>query len=169
MTVVAIDPGSKLSAWVTWDGRSVWTHGKEANEDVLTRIYQGHWLRHEDRDVYTHSVDYVFEQVASYGMAVGADVFETVFWTGRFYQQAIEMAPRGQLLERMPRRAVKLHLCGQSKAKDTNIRQALIDRFGGKGTKAAPGVFYGFKADEWQAMALAVTWFDQQQIKAVAV
>ena len=51
----------------------------------------------------------------------------------------------------------KLNLCQDSRAKDANIRQALIDRFasgtpnGGKGTKKAPGWFYGFSDDVWQA------------------
>ncbi len=42
----------------------------------------------------------------------------------------------------LPRRAVKLELCADSRAKDANIRQALLDRFGGStaiGRKAAPG------------------------------
>ena len=45
--------------------------------------------------------------------------------------------------------------------------QALVDRFApgqpnhGKGTKAEPGFFYGFRADVWQAFALAVYAADQ--------
>ena len=49
-----------------------------------------------------------------------------------------------------------MNLCGQTKAKDTNVRQALIDRFGVVGTKKNQGWFYGFKADIWQAYALGV-------------
>jgi hypothetical protein len=59
---------------------------------------------------------------------------------------------------------VKLHLCGSSRAKDPNVRTALLDRFGGagaKGTKAAPGPLYGIAADLWSALAIAVTWTDQ--------
>ena len=57
---------------------------------------------------------------------------------------------------------MKIHHCGSVKAKDANITQALVDRFAsgvpnhGKGSKASPGWFYGFKADIWQAYALAV-------------
>jgi len=64
-----------------------------------------------------------------------------------------------------------MNLCGVMKAKDGNIRQALIDRFpatgGGKipqiGTKAKPGPLYGFSRDKWAALAVAVTFQDQQR------
>ncbi len=68
---------------------------------------------------------------------------------------------------------VKLHLCGNARAKDTNIRQALIDRFGGiegkskaVGTKKAPGPLYGCKSHMWAALAVAVTWWDTHQALA---
>ena len=67
----------------------------------------------------------------------------------------------------MPRLEVKNHICHNGSAKDSNIIQALVDRFAygepnrGKGVKASPGFFYGFKSDIWQAMALAVTFIDQ--------
>ena len=54
-----------------------------------------------------------------------------------------------------------------SRAKDANIRQALVDRFApgqpnhGKGTKDEPGWFHGFRADVWQAYALAVLVADR--------
>ena len=50
-------------------------------------------------------------------------------------------------------------------AKDKNIRQALIDRYGVVGTKKDPGFFYvngtKFAKDMWAAMAVAVTYFDK--------
>lgn len=61
----------------------------------------------------------------------------------------------------MPRIEVKKHLCHNGAAKDSNIRQALIDRFGPPGVKKEPGILYGVKKDIWAAMAIAVTWFDQ--------
>ena len=94
--------------------------------------------------------------IASYGMPVGKEVFETCVWIGRFQQAA----PIGMRLEY--RKDVKLHHCYSVKATDSNITQALIDRFAcgvrnrGKGTKDDPGWFYGFRADIWQAYALAV-------------
>jgi hypothetical protein len=158
VTVLAIDPGSEHSAWVLWDGAVVMSHGKANNADVK-QMLDARWFP---------LLTVVIEQVASYGMAVGAEVFETVWWAGRFHEAAI--ASEAYDAERMYRRDVKLHLCGSMKAKDSNIRQALIDRFGGKekaiGKKASQGPLYGLKADEWAALALAVTWFDQHAVEA---
>jgi hypothetical protein len=107
--------------------------------------------------------------VASYGMAVGADVFETCVWIGRFVQRLEQFGVEAELVKRNP---VKLHHCHSSKAKDGNIAQALVDRFApgqpnrGKGTKAKPGWFYGFHADIWQAYALAVYAADTAEASA---
>lgn len=158
MTVLGIDPGSEQSAYVLWDGVRVLDHGKAENAIVRSRCYGRFWSASEC----------VIEQIASYGMPVGAEVFATCVWSGRF-AEALDMrrevngAPTETAF--LPRKAVKLHLCGSLKAKDSNIRCALVDRFGGKdraiGRKAQQGPLYGLRADEWQALALAITWFDQ--------
>ncbi len=101
------------------------------------------------------------EQVRSYGMPVGAEVFETVRWSGRFEQVALT---RGAAWTYVPRLDVKMHLCHSARANDASLRQALLDRFGEKGTKKAPGRLYGIKADVWAALALAVTVYDCSSI-----
>jgi hypothetical protein len=58
------------------------------------------------------------------------------------------------------RRDVKLHLCDSPRAKDGNVRQALLDRLGPQGTKKAPGPTYGVKSHEWAALAVAVYGWD---------
>ena len=101
------------------------------------------------------------EMVASYGMAVGAEVFDTCVWIGRFHEAIF-----GGARPHLPARGQAPPL-RHAKAKDANITQALVDRFApgqpnrGKGTKAAPGFFYGFAADMWQAYALAVLVADR--------
>lgn len=104
----------------------------------------------------------VIEQIQSMGMAVGQEVFTTVWWAGRFYE-AWPNSERYQL----PRRPIKLHLCGNMQAKDSNVRQALLDKFGGAnaiGRKASPGPLYGVKGHEFAALAVAVTWLETSRV-----
>lgn len=168
MRVLAIDPGPVESAYVVIDPDDCapLDFGKVPNDKLRTLITTGSERVEADR--------VVVEMVASYGMAVGAEVFETCVWVGRFCE-----AVRGNWYpwsepELVKRLAVKLHHCHDSKAKDANITQALVDRFApgqpnhGKGTKAEPGFFHGFHRDIWQAYALAVYVADQLDAEEVA-
>ena len=151
MKILAIDPGNTESAWVLIDAETCQplAFAKEANEDVRDRF---------ELASFSPAVTAI-EMVASYGMAVGADVFDTCVWIGRFQELLIRAGADPRLVKRHP---VKMHLCHSAKANDSNITQALVDRFAlgernhGKGTKAQPGWFYGFSRDVWQAYALAV-------------
>ena len=151
MNVLAIDPGTTESAYVViGDECAPIVFGKVPNAQLLDELPDLENLAHRA----------AIEMVASYGMAVGADVFETCVWIGRFYER-IEGAT-GLTPELVKRNPIKNHHCHSSKANDSNIRQALVDRFAygqpnhGKGTKSAPGWFYGFHSDIWQSYALAV-------------
>ena len=142
MVVLAIDPGPEESAFVVWDGRGLRAFAKVKNADLLAQL--------------PGSCDRcVIEKVASFGMPVGAEVFETVYWSGVF-AHAFGL----DRVDRITRNEIKNHLCHSSRAKDGNIRQALIDRLGAPGTKKAPGVTYGVSADVWSALAVAVVWWD---------
>ena len=145
--VFAIDPGFTESGWLLCESHPfrILDLGITSNADVLRRCE-----RRSNFDVV------VIEHIAMGGMIAGQETFDTCFEAGRFAQAA----RRFVLLKRM---AVKMHLCGDSRAKDANIRQALLDRFGGskaKGTKKAPGPLHGVKDHVWSALALAVTWID---------
>lgn len=74
----------------------------------------------------------VIEMIASYGMPVGKEVFETCVWIGKFAQAS------NLNEEYIYRKDEKMNICHSMKAKDSNIRQALIDRFGEVGTKKNP-------------------------------
>ncbi len=148
MNILAIDPGSEQSAFVLWDAARVVEHGIVENNELLGRITQRLF---GDSDFVT-----VIEQIESFGMAVGRSTFETVFWSGRF----AEASPR---FDRLPRSVIKLHLCHSKRAKDGNVRQALMDRFGGetaKGTKKQPGPLYGIASHTFSALAVAITYSD---------
>lgn len=157
MSLFAIDPGNRESAYVVLaDDYRPLHFGKLPNDELEANIASS----------YTFD-DAVIEMVASYGMAVGADVFETCVQIGRFQHLIAGMTDfEPRLIKRLP---VKVHHCKSAKAKDSNVRQALVDRFApgepnyGKGTKAAPGWFHGFHSDVWAAYALAVYALDKQR------
>ncbi len=144
--ILSIDPGNEVSAYtrIDKDLRPV-QFAIVDNKDLIEALSYGDF----------GASHLAIEMVASYGMAVGKAVFDTVFWIGRFWQQAA--MPIQQLIYR---KDVKMNLCHSMKAKDGNIRQALIDRFGEVGTKKNPGWFYGFKKDIWSAYAVGVTYYD---------
>lgn len=152
--MIAIDPGNEESAFVIYEGGRLLEFGKVENVTLLARIPY-------HREVCSRLA---IEMIASYGMPVGREVFETCVWIGRFVQAW------DRPYELVYRHDVKLHLCGQPRAKDGNVRQALIDLYGGKdkaiGKKKTPGPLYGVKADVWQALAVAVTASRQAQISA---
>lgn len=147
--IIAIDPGSTESAFLTLDNGIISSFGKISNLEMLAKIH------------FSRSFEYlVIEQIASYGMSVGEEVFETVYWSGRFAQL---WCPGDT--HRIKRHAIKMHLCKDSRAKDTNIRQALIDRYGKQGTKKNQGPTYGISGDCWSALAVATTFYDLNQSK----
>ena len=157
MKILAIDPGNIESAYcfINEETYEPEEFGKVKNERLLNIIY----------DQLSNSVNYytmVIEMIASYGMAVGQSVFETCVWIGRFIQ-ALEDNYYNDSLKFIYRKDEKMNLCGSMKAKDSNIRQALIDRFGVVGTKKNPGWFYGFKADIWASYAVGVTYLDKMK------
>jgi hypothetical protein len=139
--ILAIDPGTVQSAWLLWDGHTILGMGLEPNTVLLARL--------SDQ---TDAQELHIEMVASYGMPVGKTVFETVLWIGRFVQI---FEGQGKAVHLVYRQAVKLHHCRSVRAKDSNIRQALIDKYGEPGTKKNPGLTYGLKKDLWSAFAIA--------------
>lgn len=152
--ILAIDPGNVESAYCIINDETYkpLLFKKIDNNDLIRELPK----LLEEYNVYV----VVIEKIASYGMAVGASVFDTCIWTGRFYQQCITSV--GDIAY-IYRKDEKMNLCNSMKAKDSNIRQALIDRFGEVGTKKNPGWFYGFKKDVWAAYAVGVTYLDMQK------
>ena len=138
--ILAIDPGTTQSGFVLFDGRRAQASGVLPNAEMLRLVS-------DSRDDML-----AIEKIEAMGMSVGAEVFETVHWSGRFLQAWREP----DQVRRITRRQVKLELCGSMLAKDANIRQALIDRLGAPGRKAAPGPTYGVSSHAWAALAVAV-------------
>ena len=161
--VLAIDPGSKESGYVCWSPRGFETpdwdatipkHGKVDNRQLLKIIEASKF-------------DVVIEKITLYQKA-DQNIHDTIWWYGRFSQVA-ESRPGVHGLQFISRGDVKKALLpdlASSQRNDTTIKYYLKDRFApgvsnhGKGTKNDPGYFYGFKADIWQAFALAVAYHD---------
>lgn len=173
MILLAIDPGPEQSAYVLLEDAVIKEFGIVPNSQ----------LRQICREpVYDQRV---IEMVASYGMPVGKEVFETCVWIGRFIE-----AGHGPSY-RLTRKEVCLHLCNSPRGNDATVRQAVIDRYGGKtkaiggkkcpackgkgrtgrqrrvclacrstGWEVPPGPLKGVKGDIWQALALGLTHLD---------
>lgn len=155
--LLAIDPGNEESALLLYDTVTStpvqWA--KLPNAEALRWIDQ-----RLGKGLFPTADELAIEMVASYGMAVGASIFATCVWSGRFLERwALHSGERPAHC--VYRSEVKTHLCHSMRAKDANIRQALLDRWGGKeqavGRKASPGPLYGIAGDCWSALAVAVT------------
>lgn len=147
MKIIAIDPGTEKSAVLFW------TNGHVALPRIMPNLELRDWLCGCDW-ILDQDVTVACEMVACYGMAVGKEVFETCLFIGRV--QEICHA-NNRPLKLIYRRDVKMHLCGTMKAKDQNVRQALIDKYGVVGTKKSPGPLFGVSSHLWSALAVAVT------------
>lgn len=159
--VFAIDPGTTESAfaWLEFgkgEQPRVDQYGKVPNHDLLSIV----------RKVSARypALQFAVEMVACYGKPVGAEVFETCLWIGRF----IEAIGDEERVHKITRVQVKVHLChSSSKVSDAVIRQAVMDRYGSSralaiGTKSAPGPLYGVTGDVWSALAVGISFQERR-------
>ena len=158
MKVFAIDPGNIQSAYCIMDDEYHLLEFKKAeNKEIMDILLS----RLDQVD------EVVIERMQSYGMPVGETTFISAEWIGRFSQEAEKKIPVYYIY----RRDEKLYMCGSPRAKDANIRAALIERFAkfdkthGRGSKNQPDFFYGVKADVWSAICIATTHLDMKKEK----
>lgn len=125
--ILFIDPGSRHAGSVILEPRQgelprlISTWNSTAEEFVT-------WLR---SDLPAHVSGAVIEQVGHYGtgMSAGKDVFDTCRYIGRL-EECLERRWL-RWTKTLRRQTVKTFLCGKATANDTNVRQALIDLWGG--------------------------------------
>jgi len=157
MDLVAIDPGTTQSAFVILETESniIRAFDKIDNSKLADLLCSGFIGVAAPQHL-------VIEMIKSYGNVMGDSVLRTCVWIGKF-----EQAWRFRCDE-LARKTIVGVLCHNARAKDKNVRQALIDRFpargGGKipqiGNKFNPGPLYGITGDIWSALAVAVAWCD---------
>jgi len=154
MIILGIDPGTVDSGYVVFNSANmeVVESGVVGNEEFLQLSA---W---DNADIIC------IEMIASYGMPVGQTTFETILWIGRYVQTCINRNKKFELLYK--KRDINPTLCFSNKAKDANIRQAILDIFpatgGGsvpqKGTKSQPGPLFGVSSHAFSALAVALTY-----------
>ncbi|HEY1179868.1 MAG TPA: hypothetical protein VGF17_27245, partial [Phytomonospora sp.] len=107
--ILAIDPGNTESGYalIDADTRRPIEIGKVPNDeivDILIDLLAGN----EAGDFEPAISRLAIEMVASYGMSVGKDVFETCVWIGR-YQQTADIYATNLPCDLVYRKDVKLH------------------------------------------------------------
>ena len=156
--ILAIAPGPELSASCTLADGLPSFPCKIPNADLLEHMRR---LYDEEGALPLLAI----EGIASYGMSVGKEIFDTCIFIGRCLEA---WESRGGTTRLVYRRDVKLFLCQSVRATDSNVRAALLDRFGGKakaiGTRAQPGPLYSLKKDMWSALAVALTAEEQIRV-----
>jgi hypothetical protein len=156
--LIAIDPGNEVSAWLIYD-------------PILERPIE--WADEEPNYRLRNTLaacgvrKCVIEGIQSFGMPVGKDVLDTCIWIGRFIESWVRTIGNEPTI--VYRKDIKHHLCGTHRAKDKNVSQALIDRFGpgrprAVGTIRKRGPLYGISGHVWSALAIAVTAADTGRV-----
>jgi len=179
MKIFAIDPGSEKSSFVIWDPARdiILEHGLDVGNGILIQRVR----------TLEEQMHLVIERIASQGMIVGQETFDTADYVGALGEAYVHK----YLVHKIFRRTIRIWCCGSPTAGDSNIRRFVIDRYHGeaqaiggkkcpkckgkgwfgsgrkecpvcKGAKwrYPPGKLFGIAADEWQAMALAIYFFE---------
>lgn len=157
--ILSVDPGCALSAWLVLSGGGEPLESGKHDNRVVSGVL-------EDAIADNPGIRIVIEGMQSYGMMqVGAEVFETAYWVGEFRHIAkTQAAGRYELVKRTD---VKLHHCGNVRAKDPHVRRAMLDRFGISGNRVPKdSVLAGITADIWSALAIATYAYDKMREKA---
>jgi len=149
--ILAHDPGNHYTAYTLYLRGRILKTAKVRN-DILFNV-----MARLDYDVC------VIEKIGSYGKAVGEEIFNTCIFSGKIERDA---EIKGKPVYYVYRKDVKLHLCNSTRTKDSNVRQAIIDRYrptgGGEtpqvGTKKKPGPLFGVANDMWASLAVAITY-----------
>jgi len=160
--ILAVDPGTYETGLVIYD--------TDAHHVPSFGIYDNYITEKMIKDISSPTI-FAYEMIGHYGtgMSVGKEVFHTCIWIGKFesaWKNSEYFAGREDKPYMILNREIRLTLCGTAKAKEKNIRQAVLDRFpatgGGacpqKGTKKNPGPLYGMKSHVFSALAVALTW-----------
>ena len=164
MSILSIDPGPVQSAYIR-----VYQDGlKHVEKDIIPN---GRLIDSLNVNQFGQRLTVLEEPISRPGS--GRDISDTAFETGRMAQAC------GDYLL-ISRSRVRGHMCGKG-GNDSKVIDALLERFEpdlwgmykigsmsrrqmlNQTKSPCDGFFYGFKADIWQAFALAVTYYDLKE------
>jgi hypothetical protein len=126
LRILGLDPGSEHSAFVFLEDAQVLEHGWVRNGQLLQRL----------RDGFAIGSHLAIETLHPRGELASLDAMETQLWAGRFVE-IFDL--RGDTFTKIDPMDARIAVCGKSGVKDREIKQALINRYGGD-QKAIGGV-----------------------------
>lgn len=175
--LLAIDPGTMQSAYAgIRNDYSIIAAAKVPNNKVLELIMLGGYDELVIECMEPRTLNIGKEKAPP--QRIGDETYETCIWIGRFMEAAYR---HGMDVHRVYRSEERRMLVPSKKNKlpplpepapksvDAQIRASLIRRFArhdkvnGKGKKNSRDVFYGFKADMWNAYAVGVVHLDKRR------
>lgn len=180
MRLLAIDPGTTESAYAGMnDDYSIIAAAKVPNQNIIDLIMLGGY---DALVIECMEPRLLNARKDAPPQMIGAETYETCYWIGRYMEAANR---RGMDVHRVYRSEERKRIIPTKRNKlpplpapapktaDAQIRAALIQRFArfdkknGKGSKKRRDVFYGFKADMWNAYAVGVVYLDKQREEAL--
>lgn len=161
--IFAIDPGSERSACIRyWPGSpiqemSVRRYGWLTAEEVINL------LKHAGGLSECHGT---IECIQGYHRNIGSEIIATIEAAAVF--RHVWKQQSGNEMARLTRPQVAAHLTRSAHATKSNVRAALYEKFGpgrklAVGSKKERGPLYGMTIHELDALAVAVTWHEQNQ------
>ncbi len=145
--ILAVDPGSSLSAYIVGDMSYGFSEGKGIVENYkLLELLP-----------ILHPSIVVIEELKSYGMPFGQSLIDTCYFVGRLIQAC---ASQGIDCKLICRKTVVNTLIHGVNGNDKSIRHYLINRYGVDKTK-------GVVKDIWSALAIYTAYLDLNLIPRV--
>ena len=146
-SVIGVDPGSKQSAFVWWNGKEILEKGLHPNEELIPILCHKWNTNREPITLAIESMVHIHVPKTGKLKGAGKDICDTLRWEGQFY--------RAWLGDRefVPGHIIRKALGAKN---DKEIRMVLIQRFGVELTSGLKGKGYHL----WRAFAVCVYYMD---------
>jgi len=145
MTFIGVDPGPRKSgaAIVDVDFGLIWM-AHDSNKEIIKTIKP-----------YLEQGNAVlgYEWVQNYGRVVGETVMRTAHTCGRLFELAHD---KNNFIHEPTRPKIVRHFTGKTNSKKPEVRDKILERFGGEDSKKKGGALYGISNHKWDALAVCI-------------